>query len=301
MVTGCIGLGPPAGAKGCIGGVPSSWEGALSEFGHSHIQTGYGIIIGALHYFIGADPPPITDEFLLKLNQIAKELDADPRHLLNIMSCESDIRSDIRNPDVRLGTIGLIQFIRSTREALGWPKSTPPFIDGAYHWTPEDNAFASMGMVNQLDFVRAFFLPYRGRMPSAERIYHMTYFPKTLGRGSSPGTVITARDADDPVEARAYAGNSGLDSDKDGLITYADLSRYLAKGRAQSRYKEAVGRLEALVRLPPEVLPASYVHEDDDEFVDDSGIPFHPGEFVALVASLVGLGMAFAKRRGGLR
>jgi len=189
--------------------------------------SGYGIIIGR-------EVPEITDEFLRRLAEIARELGANPKHMLNVMASESGIDSSIRNPHG--GATGLIQFMPFTQKGLGYPG------------TPEE--FAEMGMVPQLEYVRKYYLPYKGKLGSAVRLYHVTFFPRTLGRtlasNDADDTALVARDSTDPQERKAYEWNPVLDSDKDGVISVGDMKRFLANSARTSRYTNAAKRLDEL-------------------------------------------------------
>jgi hypothetical protein len=89
-----------------------------------------------------------------------------------------------------------------------------------------------------------------GPFRSAERYYHANFFPRTLGRGSSPRTIVVASDATDPEERAAYAANAAMDPAGKGLITYADLTALLnlAKNRNRLTYEAARARLALAMR-----------------------------------------------------
>jgi hypothetical protein len=91
--------------------------------------------------------------------------------------------------------VGLIQFMPSTAAALG----------------TSSDALAAMTATQQLDYVKLYLTPYRGRLKTLEDVYMAILYPAAIGRGSdyvlfSSGTT-------------AYSQNAGLDTDGSGFIT----------------------------------------------------------------------------------
>ena len=156
-----------------------------------------------------------SQAFREKVIRIAADLQVDPNYLLAVMSFESGFDPAIRNP--YSGATGLIQFMPSTASKLG---------------TTTD-ALARMSAEEQLDYVAAYFAPYKGRMRTLEDTYMVVLWPKAVGQG--PGYVLFSS------PSTAYTQNSALDTNKDGHITVAEATSFVRK-----RLPASARELEAL-------------------------------------------------------
>lgn len=131
--------------------------------------------------------------------------------------------------------VGLIQFMPSTLEKLGYPGS----------WRD----FAELSATEQMDYVRKFLLPGKGTFTSAGRIYQFMFLPSTMDSSKARGGVIaTVDDADERLK-KAYAKNSGLDANKDGTITIDELEARARQHRAAAQH--LLGALRARPRPRP--------------------------------------------------
>lgn len=92
------------------------------------------------------------------------------------------------------GATGLIQFMPSTAKSLGT--------------TTAD--LAKMSAVDQLFYVEQYFKPYAKRIASLPDMYMAILLPKYIGQPDS--SVLFS-------DGVAYRQNSGLDTDKDGVVT----------------------------------------------------------------------------------
>lgn len=156
----------------------------------------------------------VNAAFRAKVRDIAKQIGADPAHLMAIMAFESaeTFSSSIRNK--YSGAVGLIQFMPSTARAMGTSVA----------------ALAAMSPTQQLDMVARYFLPYRGRLKTLSDMYMAVLWPAAVGK---PETyVLFSRN--DSKRAMAYRQNAGLDVDKDGDVdkreATAHVQRKLIKG-----------------------------------------------------------------------
>jgi hypothetical protein len=73
-----------------------------------------------------------------------------------------------------------------------------------------------MTAVEQLDYVERYFTPYKGRLQTLEDVYLAILYPAAIGTDPSSelfkkGTI-------------AYQQNIGLDKNKDGAVTPAEIS-----------------------------------------------------------------------------
>jgi len=185
-------------------------------------------------------------EFYKKLVQICSELQMKPEALLLIMKLESGISPTAHNPAGNAS--GLIQFMPSTLKNMG-------YTDG-------HEKFRTLDAVTQLDYVKSYIEQNMklngGPFKSAARCYVSIFFPVALGlpgvQREDFSTPIVSADGAQPkyksvspsFVAKAYAQNKGLDTDKDGVITYGDLDRKLQSLANNKDYIEAVQSLRAV-------------------------------------------------------
>lgn len=129
---------------------------------------------------------------------IADTLKLDPDHLMSCMAFESGrtFSPSIRNM-AGSGATGLIQFMPATARDLG---------------TTTD-ALARMSAEDQLNFVYKYFRPYSGRLRTLADIYMAILWPRAVGQPE--GFVLFDRGK----QPTAYRQNSGLDANRDGLVT----------------------------------------------------------------------------------
>lgn len=130
----------------------------------------------------------------------------------DLMACLAFESGATFSPSVRnragSGAIGLIQFMPSTAGYLGT--------------TPHD--LAAMTAVQQLAYVKKYFGPYASRIHSLSDMYMAILLPKYVGK--SDDSVLFSGGI-------AYRENSGLDTNKDGMVTKAE-----ATGKVRQIQKE---------------------------------------------------------------
>lgn len=139
-----------------------------------------------------------VDEFKQKVEAISAELQIDPDHLMAVISFETagTFRTDIPN-GAGSGATGLIQFMPRTAESMG----------------TSTEALANMTPVEQLDYVRQYFIASAGQLGSLEDVYLKVFYPEAIGRG-----------ADFVLPGRVYRQNNVFDKNKDGEITVGEIS-----------------------------------------------------------------------------
>ncbi|WP_293372446.1 transglycosylase SLT domain-containing protein [Nevskia sp.] len=146
----------------------------------------------------------VSSDFKRKVQEIGAELDLSPDFLMACMAFES---GETFSPDIRnaagSGATGLIQFMPSTAKGLG----------------TSTDALARMTAVTQLDFVRKYFLPHKGRLRTLEDVYMAILYPKAIG--------LDVNAALFSVGTKVYEQNKGFDRDVDGDITPAEISSKL--------------------------------------------------------------------------
>lgn len=140
----------------------------------------------------------VSAAFKTKVLSIAKELDTDPSFLMACMAFES---GETFRADKKAGAssaIGLIQFMPATAKRLGTTSAK----------------LAAMTAEDQLDFVRAYMLPFKGRFRTLSDVYMAILWPKAVGKAES--FVLFAKGD------KAFEPNKGLDGNKDGTVTKAE-------------------------------------------------------------------------------
>lgn len=151
----------------------------------------------------------VSPQFRNKVRAISTYLGCDPNHLMACMAWES---GETFSPKVvnmaGSGATGLIQFMPSTAKDMG---VTTAFL-------------ASMTAEQQLDYVEEYFKPYRGKLKTLGDLYMAILWPKGVGKDDS--YVLWDR----TTRPTTYRQNSGIDINRDGVITKAEAT---AKVRAK--------------------------------------------------------------------
>jgi hypothetical protein len=147
----------------------------------------------------------VSAEFRARVIAMAAVLRCDPSWLMAIMAFETGRTFSPAARNAVSGATGLIQFMPSTAKGMGT--------------TVE--ALAAMTALEQLEWVERYFAPYTGRLDTLSDAYMAVLWPRAVGRPESfvifdRGTV-------------AYTQNAGLDANKDGQITKAEASGYVAR------------------------------------------------------------------------
>lgn len=140
-------------------------------------------------------------EFLDKVVSVSSELGFDPNDLLRVIDFEtagsfSPKAQPIRKDGTKISSAtGLIQFLEKTAKGLGT--------------TTAD--LANMTAVEQLDFVKAYFEPFKGRIKNFGDVYMAVHWPAGVGKDDS--YVMYKKGSD------SYNANKGLDTNGDGTVT----------------------------------------------------------------------------------
>ena len=100
------------------------------------------------------------------------------------------------------GAVGLIQFMPQTAIALD---------------TTTEN-LAKMSAVAQLDYVREYFLPYKGKLSTLADVYMVILWPAAIGK---PDAYVLFSKADTKHPKR-YLQNKGLDKNHDGAVSKSE-------------------------------------------------------------------------------
>jgi hypothetical protein len=170
------------------------------------VRLGSGVPSGG-----GAVPPvangkiawgaKVPQAFKNKVVQISGEIGVNPSFLMACMAFETgeSFSPSIKN-GAGSGATGLIQFMPSTARSLG----------------TSTDALAGMSAVQQLDYVKKYFQPYRNKLKTLEDVYLAILYPAAIGK--DPNSTLFAQGT------KTYSQNSGFDSNRDGKITPAEVS-----------------------------------------------------------------------------
>lgn len=154
----------------------------------------------------------VTTEFNEKVIQVCSELGINPNYLMAAMAFETGGSFDPAQKNFAgSGATGLIQFMPATAKGLGTTTAE----------------LAKMTAVEQLDYVKAYFLPYAGRISTLEDLYMAILWPRGIGKSND--YVLWSRGT------KAYELNSGLDSNNDGSVTKGE-----AAGKVRVKYEEGM-------------------------------------------------------------
>lgn len=175
----------------------------------------------------------VTPEFKSKVIEIAQKLGIDPDDLMAIMAFESGFSPTAVNG--KSGATGLIQFMPSTARGLGT--------------TTEQ--LAKMTALEQLDYVYEYFKGYTGKIHNVYDAYMVVFMPVAVGKDND--FILGIKDSDQIMPGtkstcygKVYAQNSGLDINKDGIIT---------KGEAAQRVIDKRDTYEKTNNSPSEPKP----------------------------------------------
>lgn len=145
----------------------------------------------------------VSAPFRVRIVEIGHNLGVDPDFLMACMAFESGgtFSPSIKNA-AGSGAIGLIQFMPSTAQALG----------------TTTQQLAAMSAVKQLDYVEKYFKPKTGKLQTLEDTYMTILWPAAVGKSND----YVLFDKNDVEHPKRYIQNSGLDFNKDGLITKSE-------------------------------------------------------------------------------
>lgn len=105
------------------------------------------------------------------------------------------------------------------REVTNEINTLPRAIKSNICQTVATATFKQMSSVKQLDYVKEYLLPYKGRINTPQDAYLSVLHPIDVGKGSSPNAPVFFQGS------AAYAQNKGLDIKKDGVITVEEATK----------------------------------------------------------------------------
>jgi hypothetical protein len=143
----------------------------------------------------------VSASFKLKVIEICNDLELSPDYLMSCMAFETGetFSATIKNA-AGSGAVGLIQFMPSTAKALG----------------TSIEKLEKLSAVEQLQYVKSYFLPQKGKLSTLEDVYMAILYPAAVGK---PVTHVLFEEG-----KKTYEQNKGFDSNKDGKITLQEIS-----------------------------------------------------------------------------
>ncbi len=159
----------------------------------------------------------VSAAFRNKVREISGRLDCDPSDLMACMAWESgrSFSPSVKNM-AGSGATGLIQFMPKTAISLG---------------TTTTN-LAALSAEQQLDYVERYFQPFKGKLNSLADLYMAILWPLAVGK---PLEYVLWDERSKPT---TYRQNSGLDTNRDGMITKAECSAKLYAMKAEGQKTE---------------------------------------------------------------
>lgn len=169
----------------------------------------------------------VSQEFKKRVIEICDELEIVPDYLMACMAFETGESFKASQPNMGGGgAIGLVQFTKPAIDDLNQRYNINPPLTRS--------RLAAMSDVEQLDYVRLYFMRFKGKLSSLEDIYMVILAPVAVGRGPD-GTVYRK---DDNKHPEYYEKNKGLDkSPHDGVITLKECSVVL-----NAKYKKGLSK-----------------------------------------------------------
>jgi len=155
-------------------------------------------------------------EFVRSVNDTASYLSISPDSLFRVIGFEtagtfSPSVQPIRKDGTKISSAtGLIQFLESTAKGLG----------------TTTKELAGMTRSQQMEYVRRYLEPFRGRMKNDGDVYMAVHWPAAVGKDD---TYVMYRSGTDE-----YSANSGLDTNDDGIVTRGETLARVFSGAASS-------------------------------------------------------------------
>ncbi len=143
----------------------------------------------------------VSPAFKQKVILICKELHISPDFLMACMAFETGETFSPSIPNAAgSGAVGLIQFMRPTAEGL----------------KTSTDKLKKMSAVQQLDYVKKYFFPFKNRLKTLEDVYLAILYPAGIGK---PLSHVFFRKG-----TKVYDQNKGLDKNGDGKITLLEIA-----------------------------------------------------------------------------
>ncbi len=186
--------------------------------------------------FIDKVPETTRAAFAQKVESISAHLGIHPDWLMLVMWAESRLRPTAANrqgKDKHLVAAGLLQF--TTGSGIVRAGKVPSIAH-----------ILTMPALAQLDLVKWYFTPFRGKMRSYYDVYAVTFFPAMIGKPD--GWVLQTKS----LSASTVAKQNPAISKGKGRITVADFKRYTVGLVPQSLRARVFGAVKEAVQAVQE-------------------------------------------------
>jgi hypothetical protein len=147
-----------------------------------------------------------------KVEEIASFLGVKSSDIYVIIGAETGGTFDSSIVNRQSGATGLIQFMPKTAIALG----------------TTTNALKSMNPVEQLEYVKKYYAPYRGRIKNVYDLYTVTFFPAALGKSDSY-VFETSRTSAQTISLQNPAISNAAGKNRGTPLTLQDFKIYVTK------------------------------------------------------------------------
>lgn len=148
----------------------------------------------------------LTDNFLRKNAELATWLNVNPEHLLTVYYIESRFNPKAVNP--LSNATGIIQWMPSTAQWLG---TTTAYLK-------------TLTAEQQLDWVKKYMAPYRGRMKNIADVYLAVFFPAAIGKPDNYVLQTSSLSAE-----RIAKWNPAYDLNKDNKLTKGEVKQKITE------------------------------------------------------------------------
>lgn len=148
----------------------------------------------------------LTDNFLSKNAELAAWLNVNPEHLLTVYYIESRFNPKAVNP--LSNATGIIQWMPSTAQWLG---TTTSYLK-------------TLTAEQQLDWVKKYMAPYKGRMKNIADVYLAVFFPAAIGKPDNYVLQTSSLSAE-----RIAKWNPAYDLNKDNKLTKGEVKQKITE------------------------------------------------------------------------
>lgn len=200
----------------------AAWNSAVSLLKKGG-QTAPSTESAAVTYDIAwSGSPNVTDAFVAKVKDICAKLQTNADGPGQLMSCMAFETGETFSPSIQNGAgaqaFGLIQFMKGAASDMGVTL----------------DQLKVMTALQQLDYVYLYFKRFTGKIKSLDDFYLAIFYPAAMGKPEN--TVLFYRDL--AKTSLAYKQNSGLDLNKDGQITIAEICSIIRAKHAKGMRPE---------------------------------------------------------------
>lgn len=199
-------------------------------------------------------PPDLDDAFFAAFVAACERLGIDPLALIRVLYSESSVMASAHN--IHGDASGILQAMPQTLLGLGWTRG--------------HEAFRQLSAAEQVPYLERYYTPYAAHCRTDALCYVATFLPALLTRADELGPAFPLCGARGPL-AWAYGANRGLDIDRDGVITVADLGRRLELACRGARWDAIVWRLRQAMGLEPAPLQEAAPTERELPALEEDG------------------------------